>query len=382
MTAPNNLLSGATMTDELINLLRELRPNYSDIGSRDVDTTRRQKQIDRAIELLSASEPAAPLSDADLLVLWAKADYLPQGEWLKQMHAVLTATPAAPSEEAAAPFQSRVQPWLMECFGPMIAGDREERNHRFFEEATELVQACGMTASEAHQLVDYVYGRPVGEPAQEVGGVMVTLAALCLANDLDMHAAAETELARIWTKVEAIRTKQAAKPKHSPLPAAPAQSGEPVASYCPSRFGKQPHAFNHQKCGYCGIAAAQPAQTPQVASQDDERAAFEAWARNEFDIDAGTPLFREGKGYMGLAINAAWRAWRGSWQALAASPQSTATQQAQMRALTDADVERQYREGIHIGSGLPRATCPCGFCIKHRFGLNSGDAAQPESGGE
>jgi hypothetical protein len=51
-----------------------------------------------------------------------------------------------------------------------------------------------------------------------------------------------------------------------------------------------------------------------------EREAFEAWARNEFNIDTGTPLFREGKGYMGLAINAAWRAWRGSWQARAALP--------------------------------------------------------------
>jgi hypothetical protein len=49
---------------------------------------------------------------------------------------------------------------------------------------------------------------------------MVTLAALCLAHGLDMHDAAETELARIWTKVEAIRAKQAAKPKHSPLPEA------------------------------------------------------------------------------------------------------------------------------------------------------------------
>lgn len=125
-------------------------------------------------------------------------------------------------------FQQRVQPWLMECFGPTIAGDREERNHRFLEEALELVQACGCSASDAHQLVDYVFGRPVGDPAQEVGGVMVTLAALCLANGLDMHDAAEVELARIWTKVEAIRAKQAAKPKHSPLPehAAPAPGRE------------------------------------------------------------------------------------------------------------------------------------------------------------
>ncbi|MDB5760558.1 MAG: hypothetical protein JWM30_3847 [Burkholderia sp.] len=125
---------------------------------------------------------------------------------------------------AAAPFQSRVQPWMMECFGPTISADKQERNHRFLEEALELVQACGATQSEAHQLVDYVYGRPVGEKSQEVGGVQITLAALCLANDLDMHQAGEVELARIWTKVEQMRAKQAAKPKHSPLPAAPADA--------------------------------------------------------------------------------------------------------------------------------------------------------------
>lgn len=125
------------------------------------------------------------------------------------------------------PFQARVQPWMLECFGAEIAADAMERNHRFFEEATELVQACGMTESEAHQLVDYVYGRPRGEKHQEIGGVMVTLAALCLAQGDDMHAAAETELARVWTKVEQIRAKQAAKPKHSPLPEHPAP--RPVA---------------------------------------------------------------------------------------------------------------------------------------------------------
>ena len=107
---------------------------------------------------------------------------------------------------------------MMECFGPTIAADRHERNHRFLEEALELVQACGATQDEARQLVDYVYGRPVGDRAQEVGGVMITLAALCLAQAIDMRAAGEIELARIWTMVEQIRAKQASKPKHSPLP--------------------------------------------------------------------------------------------------------------------------------------------------------------------
>lgn len=129
----------------------------------------------------------------------------------------LLAGVSAPAAQAVA-FQQRVQPWMMDCFGPEISADRIERNHRFLEEALELVQACGCTASEAHQLVDYVFGRPMGDKQQEVGGVMVTLAALCLAQGLDMHAAGDVELARIWTKVEAIRAKQAAKPKHSPLP--------------------------------------------------------------------------------------------------------------------------------------------------------------------
>lgn len=115
-------------------------------------------------------------------------------------------------------FQSKVQAWMLACFGPEIASDKQERNHRFLEEALELVQSCNCTKDEAHQLVDYVFGRPVGEPYQEVGGVMVTLAALCLANSLDMQANGDTELARIWTKIEQIRAKQAAKPKHSPLP--------------------------------------------------------------------------------------------------------------------------------------------------------------------
>lgn len=116
-------------------------------------------------------------------------------------------------------FQARVQPWMLECFGEEIAADRQERNHRFLEEALELVQACGASRHECHQLVDYVYGRPVGERAQEAGGVMVTLAALCLAQGQDMHQCGDAELARVWTKIEEIRAKQAAKPKHGPLAA-------------------------------------------------------------------------------------------------------------------------------------------------------------------
>lgn len=121
-------------------------------------------------------------------------------------------------DEELKPLQERVAPWMQACFGPEISADKIERNHRFLEEALELVQSTGCTKSEALQLVDYVYNRDIGDPPQEVGGVMITLAALCLAQGLDMHECGEVELARIWTKVEEIRAKQAAKPKNSPLP--------------------------------------------------------------------------------------------------------------------------------------------------------------------
>lgn len=117
--------------------------------------------------------------------------------------------------------QTKVNAWMLECFGAEIAADKTERNHRFLEESLELVQAAGCSRNEAMQLVDYVYGRPVGELSQEVGGVMVTLAALCTSHGIDMHACALTEVARVWTKIEQIRAKQAGKPKHSPLPAQP-----------------------------------------------------------------------------------------------------------------------------------------------------------------
>jgi hypothetical protein len=68
---------------------------------------------------------------------------------------------------ASTPFQERVNAWMLECFGPAISADTVERNHRFLEEALELVQACGCTQSEAHLLVDYVFGRPAGEKFQE-----------------------------------------------------------------------------------------------------------------------------------------------------------------------------------------------------------------------
>jgi hypothetical protein len=115
-------------------------------------------------------------------------------------------------------YQERVGRWMLSCFGRHVSHDRAQRNYRFLEEALELVQSTGCTAHEAHQLVDYVFNRPSGDPVQELGGTMVTLAALATANGLNLTIAAETELERNWQIIEKIRAKWAAKPKFSPLP--------------------------------------------------------------------------------------------------------------------------------------------------------------------
>lgn len=138
-------------------------------------------------------------------------------------------------------FQSRVLPWLIECFGAEIAGDRQERCDRFIEEALELAQSLDWTADRAHALVDYVFGRPKGEPHQEVGGVMVTLAALCQAVGLDMQAGGDDELARIMRPeiVQKIRAKQAAKPTGSALPIATTERPGERGGYFPQE--KEPN---------------------------------------------------------------------------------------------------------------------------------------------
>jgi hypothetical protein len=117
-------------------------------------------------------------------------------------------------------YQAQVLHWMHECFGPRDATDKPMRGHRFLEEALELVQACDITKEEALQLVDYVYGRPAGEPHQEVGGVMVTLAGLCSAIQLDLNECAQREIDRVSRPeiIEKVRIKHANKPKFGPLP--------------------------------------------------------------------------------------------------------------------------------------------------------------------
>lgn len=118
-------------------------------------------------------------------------------------------------------FQSRVWGWLVWCFERKVVDNITERCDRALEEHLELLQSLGYDRERIPALVEYVYSRPPGDPPQEVGGVMVTLAALCSVVGIDVETAAEEEIVRI-SKSEVmlrIREKQASKRDiHSPLP--------------------------------------------------------------------------------------------------------------------------------------------------------------------
>jgi hypothetical protein len=108
----------------------------------------------------------------------------------------------------------RVRTWVMKTFGIAIFWDRRERARRFLEEALELVQAMELGKAEVHRLVNRVYSRPAGEVAQEIGGVGVTLHALCSREGHDFDLVFEDEFRRIeslppeyWHKRQAAKVK-------------------------------------------------------------------------------------------------------------------------------------------------------------------------------
>ncbi len=112
-------------------------------------------------------------------------------------------------------FCRKVMAWAITCFGTRLSYDPSERNQRFLEEALELVQSTNLTRDAAHQLVDYVYDRPVGDPKQEVAGTMISLAALCAAHKIDIDEVTYDEMVRITDPevVQKVRAKQALKPR-------------------------------------------------------------------------------------------------------------------------------------------------------------------------
>lgn len=109
--------------------------------------------------------------------------------------------------------QSRINAWVRKVFTAGEAFDVPERALRCAEETIELAQACGVSREQIHKLVDYVFSRPVGIPAKEIAGVLVTAYAVAGAIDADADEELEAELARIHLPhvIERIRRRQTEK---------------------------------------------------------------------------------------------------------------------------------------------------------------------------
>lgn len=115
-------------------------------------------------------------------------------------------------------FQNKVALWVTQAFGNQGPADIPERRNRFLEEALELHQACYGTQEEAHALIEYVYNRERGAQGEEIGDVLITVAALANMLGYNMGACAHSKLDSAWANIDSIRAKHLSKPRNSPLP--------------------------------------------------------------------------------------------------------------------------------------------------------------------
>jgi hypothetical protein len=92
--------------------------------------------------------------------------------------------------------QRAVLQWVGDTFGsPALTP--YERARRVLEEAVELGHADGLTPERARDVVAHVYGKPPGDPAQEAGGLGVTLLAYCEARGLSADGEEVREFRRV-----------------------------------------------------------------------------------------------------------------------------------------------------------------------------------------
>lgn len=108
--------------------------------------------------------------------------------------------------------QAQIFAWAKQAFTTYQATSLPQRGLRLLEEAIEAFQTVGGDPAQAHELVDYVFGRPAGVLHQELGGVGVTLLALAAAAGLSADEEEAREVARVLSKpVEELTRRNAAK---------------------------------------------------------------------------------------------------------------------------------------------------------------------------
>lgn len=96
--------------------------------------------------------------------------------------------------------QRTLSEWAQAAFGAQQASSLPQRAVRLLEEALEAYQAAGGDRDMARQLVDFVFGRPVGSLHQELGGVGVCVLLLAAAANLSADTEERREIDRVLSK--------------------------------------------------------------------------------------------------------------------------------------------------------------------------------------
>jgi len=104
--------------------------------------------------------------------------------------------------------QLAVALWAIECFGEAEASSVPQRALRLAEEAIEAAQAADVDERLVHDLVKYVYGRPVGDISQEIAGVGITLLALAASVGVSADVVEREEFERVLSKPRDFFTKR------------------------------------------------------------------------------------------------------------------------------------------------------------------------------
>ena len=105
--------------------------------------------------------------------------------------------------------QERSAEWVEDTFGVACLMDKRERGLRILEEAMEYAQTVGIEPEMVSKISDHVFSRPVGESAQELAGITVTVMAAAEAEDIDLAAEVVKELTRVEAKTkDVLRVRQ------------------------------------------------------------------------------------------------------------------------------------------------------------------------------
>jgi hypothetical protein len=99
-------------------------------------------------------------------------------------------------------FQWLCSNWVTTRFSKECFTSLTERVSRVLEESTELAQSEGLTHAQAVKIVNYVYGREIGEPHQEAAGTAFTLLTYAEAKGLDLEVVLRDELDRVYALPE------------------------------------------------------------------------------------------------------------------------------------------------------------------------------------